>query len=197
MKPADIEKEDWIPEDAYKVAHDFRNKCASNISKAMMNTLLTDLDKIWRAREKKQLNRLQNQMTREMESLRRALSQKKPYTQALQDQEVKRLKQELKDAQRGLRENVAVIKQESDGPNAGLKLVDTAVKYTNKIQIEKRNLEIENSELKAKLARIQESIKNGETERERFFEGASWAARQSVLACDTGIQKASQLKSQY
>jgi len=53
MKPADIEKEDWIPEDAYKVAHDFRNKCASNISKAMMNTLLTDLDKIWRAREKK------------------------------------------------------------------------------------------------------------------------------------------------
>lgn len=60
IKPAEIEKEDWIPEDAYKVAHDFRNKCASNISKAMMNTLLTDLDKIWRAREKKQLNRLQN-----------------------------------------------------------------------------------------------------------------------------------------
>lgn len=53
MKPADLEKEDWIPEEAYKVAHDFRNKCASNISKAMMNTLLTDLDKIWRAREKK------------------------------------------------------------------------------------------------------------------------------------------------
>jgi len=53
MKPADIEKEDWIPEEAFKVAHDFRNKCASNISKAMMNTLLTDLDKIWRAREKK------------------------------------------------------------------------------------------------------------------------------------------------
>ena len=48
-----FEKEDWIPEEAYKVAHDFRNKCASNISKAMMNTLLTDLDKIWRAREKK------------------------------------------------------------------------------------------------------------------------------------------------
>lgn len=74
MKPADLEKEDWIPEEAYKVAHDFRNKCASNISKAMMNTLLTDLDKIWRAREKKQLSRQQSQMTREIESLRRALS---------------------------------------------------------------------------------------------------------------------------
>jgi len=48
IKTAGSEKEDWIPEDAYKIAHDFRNKCASNISKAMMNTLLTDLNKIWR-----------------------------------------------------------------------------------------------------------------------------------------------------
>lgn len=37
VKPAAKEQEDWIPEDAYKVAHDFRNKCASNISRAMMN----------------------------------------------------------------------------------------------------------------------------------------------------------------
>lgn len=47
------EKEDWIPEDAYRVAHDFRTKCAANISKAMMNTLLSDLNKVWRAREQK------------------------------------------------------------------------------------------------------------------------------------------------
>jgi hypothetical protein len=53
IKPSNEEKEDWIPEDAYKIAHDFRNKCASNISKAMMNTLLTDLNKIWRQREEK------------------------------------------------------------------------------------------------------------------------------------------------
>lgn len=45
--------DDWIPEEAYKAAHDFRNKCASNVSKALMNTLLMDLNKIWRAREKK------------------------------------------------------------------------------------------------------------------------------------------------
>lgn len=37
LKPEAEEKEHWIPEDAYKVAHDFRNKCASNISKALMN----------------------------------------------------------------------------------------------------------------------------------------------------------------
>jgi hypothetical protein len=58
--------------------------------------------------------------------------------------------------------------------------VDTAVKFTNKIQIEKRHLEIENADLKQKLERIQSSIRNGETERERFFEGAAWSSRQCV-----------------
>lgn len=148
VKPATAEKEDWIPEDAYKIAHDFRNKCASTVSKAMMNQMLTDLNKVWRQREDKQIQRIKSQMTREIETLRRSLAQKKPYAQHLQDQEVKRLKQELKDANQALRENVAVIKQERDGPNTGLQLVDTAVKYTNKIQIENRHLEAENADLK-------------------------------------------------
>lgn len=98
VRPGTAEKEDWIPEDAYKIAHEFRNKCASNISKAMMNQMLTDLNKVWRQRENKQIQRIKSQMTREIESLRRGLAQKKPYVQHLQDQEVKRLKQELKDA---------------------------------------------------------------------------------------------------
>ena len=32
--------DDWIPEEAFKAAHEFRNKCAANVSKALMNTLL-------------------------------------------------------------------------------------------------------------------------------------------------------------
>jgi hypothetical protein len=34
------EMEDWIPEEAFKVAHDFRNKCATHVSQPLMNTLL-------------------------------------------------------------------------------------------------------------------------------------------------------------
>jgi hypothetical protein len=32
LKDFKEEAEDWIPEEAFKVAHDFRNKCASSIS---------------------------------------------------------------------------------------------------------------------------------------------------------------------
>ena len=87
-------------------------------------------------------------MTREVSYLRREVAFKKPYDQVMYEQDVKRLKAELKDAQQALRENVAVIKQESSGPNYGLNLVDTTVKYTNQIQIERRELQQENEKLK-------------------------------------------------
>lgn len=118
------EIEDWIPEEAYKVAHDFRNKCAANISKSLMNTLLHDLNKIWRAREQKQISRIKSQATRDVSYLRRQVANKKPYEEVTHEQEIRRLKMELRDAQQALRENVAVINQENKGPNSGLSLVD-------------------------------------------------------------------------
>ena len=63
--------EDWIPEEAFRVAHDFRNKCASTVSKSLMNQLLQDLNKTWREREKKQISRIKTESTREVEHLRR------------------------------------------------------------------------------------------------------------------------------
>ncbi len=62
------------------------------------------------------------------------------------------------------------------------------------VQIEKRKLEQENAELKSKLERLQLSFKNGETERENFFDGASWAARQCVQACDKGVDQSNRLR---
>lgn len=90
--------DDWIPEEAYKAGHDFRNKCAANISKALMNTLLSDLNKIWRAREKKQISRIKVDANREVQYLRREVAFKKPYDQVIHENDIKRLKSELKDA---------------------------------------------------------------------------------------------------
>lgn len=48
--------------------------------------------------------------------------------------EVKRLKNELDDTKAALRKNVAVIHQDSEGPNAdGLLMIDQTLKYTNEI----------------------------------------------------------------
>lgn len=156
------EADNWIPEAAFRVAHDFRNKCAANVSKSMMNTMLEDLNKIWRIREKKQIARIKGDANREVQVLRRAVQFRKPYDAVQKDQEIKRLKTDLKDAQQALRENVTTIKSERDGPNQGLQLVDSTVKYTNKILIEKRELVKENEILKGKIEALESMRINGD-----------------------------------
>jgi len=129
--------------------------------------------------------------------LRRELAFKKPYDQVVHENDIKRLKSELKDAQQALRENVAVISQELDGPNQGLQLVDKTVKYTNQIQVERRELLRENEMLKSKIAAMEAQTKNGEREREKFFEGASWAAKQGVIAGERAIDSSKKAGDDY
>jgi len=73
---------------------------------------------------------------------------RKPYNKVMHQTEVKRLKDQLIDTKSALRENVAVIQQDSKGPNTdGLLMVDQTVKYTNQIQMERRKLQEEKEEL--------------------------------------------------
>ena len=67
------EFEEWIPEEAFKIAHNFRNKCASQIQPSLMNQFLTDLNKVWRAREQRQIARIKSECNRELQFLRRQL----------------------------------------------------------------------------------------------------------------------------
>ena len=97
LKDFKSEAEDWIPEEAFKVAHDFRNRCASTVSQVLMNQLLQDLNSIWRDREKKQIARVQNLAHHEVQFLRRQISFRKPYDQHMHEQDVTRLKKDLKD----------------------------------------------------------------------------------------------------
>lgn len=84
--------EDWLPEEAYKVAHDFRNKCGGQISEALMNTFLKDLNKIWKEREDRQIAKIKSECNREVQFLRRQVQFRKPYNQVMHQAEVKRLK---------------------------------------------------------------------------------------------------------
>lgn len=146
------EMEDWIPEEAFKVAHDFRNNVAAQVSSSLMNQFLNDLNKVWKEREQKQIARIKSECNREVQFLRRQVQFRKPYNKVMHQTEVKRLKDQLIDTKSALRENVAVIQQDSKGPNTdGLLMVDQTVKYTNQIQMERRKLQEEKEELQAQL----------------------------------------------
>lgn len=58
--------EDWLPEEAFKLAHEFRNKFAGQISESLMNTFLKDLNKIWKEREDRQIAKIKSECNREV-----------------------------------------------------------------------------------------------------------------------------------
>lgn len=76
-------------------------------------------------------------------------------------------------------------------------MVDKTVKYTNQIQAERRELLRENESLKAKIALIESQTRNGDREREKFFEGATWAAKQAVVASERAIDSAKKAGTDY
>ena len=53
------------------MAHAFRSKCVPAISQAQVNELMAELNKIWRNREQKSVQRVQNEAHRELQFLRR------------------------------------------------------------------------------------------------------------------------------
>ena len=66
-------------------------------------------------------------------------------------------------------------------------------------QLQATNAELlqENEQLKQKIALLETTTKNGDREREKFFEGASWNAKQAVKACDDGIAKNTKAGEEY
>lgn len=55
---ADLETDQWLPNEAYSLAHEFRENHGNDLTPNLINQLLGDLNKIWREREKKQITRI-------------------------------------------------------------------------------------------------------------------------------------------
>lgn len=192
------EFEDWIPEEAFKIAHDFRNKCASQIQVSLMNQFLTDLNKVWRAREQRQISRIKAECNREVQFLRRQLQFQKPYDKVMHQTEVKRLRDDLKSAKATLRENVAVIKQDQQAPNTdGLIVIDQTLKYTNQIQMERRKLHEEKEALQLEIEQMKTTKKDEKVEKEKFYEGAAWLGKQTLQVAESGLTQGEHLRLQY
>jgi hypothetical protein len=60
-----------VPDPAYSLAHNFRQTHGGELTVDLVNSLLADLNKIWREREKKQIARIKQQAKDEIIQLRR------------------------------------------------------------------------------------------------------------------------------
>lgn len=90
------EKEVWVPQDAHKFVADFRRKYKGELTDALLEKLLFELNKIWSRREQQRIQRIQSQCSHEIMKLKRKLSQSAPFNEVQAKQTINRLKGELK-----------------------------------------------------------------------------------------------------
>lgn len=104
---AENEKDDWVPSQAFKMVKDFLAKYGnSGFNSVQINQLLEDLNAIWRRREKNLLSQVRSKCNRELEKLRRQISNAPSYEQVVSNDKIDRLKTDLRRANSDLR-NVA------------------------------------------------------------------------------------------
>ena len=142
-------KENVIPNDAFDFAFQFKNKYDLNDS--IINELLTSLNKIWKEKEKKEMNKIKKKYQTEINNLKRKLTMKSGYDEFTAQKTISKLKKDLKKTKNDLKENIVLNNKLKNAP-IEMDLVDNAIKVTSNYQNSKKFFENEINILKKKLA---------------------------------------------
>ena len=97
VRGSGTETEYWVPSDTYALANDFRRTHMPHLPMELFAELLLRLNRVWRARETKRLERQRGRAQKKIGELRRRISQTVPYEEVLQSSEMERLRRELKE----------------------------------------------------------------------------------------------------
>jgi hypothetical protein len=122
----EIEKDEWVPEEAYRLAHDVRFQTSGEITPKLMNKLLISLNKIWRTREKQTEQRIKKQYKGEIDQLKREKTMKGQYDSVQAKQSLARTRAQLKKAEEKLKEYSQKLTKIKNLP-AGMNVIDEAL----------------------------------------------------------------------
>ena len=96
IEDSNEENTDWVPEPAFSLAHNFRRLHGNELTPDLVNSLLGDLNRIWREREKKQITRIKASCREELNTLKRQLSFRTSYDQLVSKKTVAHMKTQIK-----------------------------------------------------------------------------------------------------
>lgn len=130
-----------MPQAAYKFAHEFRIKYEGKVTDSLIEHLLYELNKVWYNREKKLIAHVKSVYNSEAEQLRRQIAHTPSLELTLLQSEIKRLKQDLKNAAKDHRDWHAQRKQMNP---TGMNYIRGAMKMANDFSTNKRGLEKQN-----------------------------------------------------
>ena len=172
----ELAQENWIPNQAYSLAHSFRKQHGDELSFDLINDMLRDLNNIYREREKKQIARIKAQSKEEINHLKRKLSYRTPFDEVCYKKNMSSLKGKLQKLEQEAMKNEK--KKNTHAPTeTPLDMVENTLHLVTQMQIKRKQMQAENESLKDNLVKLQEVQDNEVHDKQKFMEGAVWMGR--------------------
>lgn len=175
---ANLEDENWIPQEAFDIAYTYKQH-GNELTDSLINKLLKTLNLVWRDRERRHIARVKNNCNHQIQKLRRQITHTAPLAEVTARGEITRLKTQLADTHKKLRQNVILRKKNVQQAEI-TEHVETAFKIAGDLQDERNKVIQENKMLKVRLQDAEKLQDNEDYERAKFMQGAAWQATKSL-----------------
>ena len=173
------EEDNWVPQEAFDVAYKYKNEYGGELTDTLINKLLQSLNHVWRNRERRQIARVKTQCNREIGKLRRQIQQTAPLEEVKTKNEISRLKTQLAESQKKLRQAV-VIKKKNLRETEVQEHVGKAFQIAGDLQDERNKIVLENKMLRTRLQDAEQLHGDQDFERAKFMQGAAWQATKAL-----------------
>jgi hypothetical protein len=147
----------WVPKKVLKAIEIYKK--APDLSEDVIHTLMLEINKAFREREKNLVGKIKHESQAKIDDLKRQLIMRKPYDNISTSRQNSRLKSELKKANN----EISMISQKSSATIPRLQDLEATLKMLNQLKSENEKLTRENKELK-----------KAKTGKSQFLEGVGW-----------------------
>lgn len=188
-------RQNWVPQEAYKLAQDTLHRNRGVLSEAKINALIAELNKVWKERLRKQVNRVKQNYMEEIVRLRRERAAANHFDEEEAKKAISRLKTDVNCAYKELKDSKA-IKDKEETPTKHKSLGGKG-NLSSTLSGERRRLKNENAWLKEQIDKLQEVAGAEGGERAKYLEGAAWAGNAMAKDADKHVDLVAKLCRGY
>lgn len=185
VRGANPEMEHWVPSDTYALANDFRRTHMPHLPMDLFAELLLRLNRVWRSREGRRLDRQRGKAAKKIGELRRRVSQNVPYEEVLQSSEMERLRRELKEMRAAFNSGRRKLNETEE------KLLESSLEPAIAIDAQLQHQKRQNEQLLAELAEQELRFASA------FGHGASTASASAAEVCDRFSERLTELMRDF
>ena len=169
--------EQWVPIEAFRIAQELKT---TPLTDDIIDKVLVELNRIWREREKRQVERIKGKYALELANLRRQMAMRVPFTEVQANKHIAKLKSDIKALQRDAKLTSKIPTKERQK----IEVVDEALKMAGSLQRQNADFSERNTALMRRVQELEQVITGEEYEKQKFMEGAAWISEKIMQEID-------------